>query len=162
MRTALTISVAGKDLPVDISDETGKFYVTIETPGAGHGSIRLDATSFAELERKARKIKTKFEFPFTRLQADGRVQHGKVTGFHATSGNILVKWDSGDTEQLASWSSHGDVTRRLTDAEAAEVERLTKARNKAQADLNLYLRPLKLDSLKKAAEAERDKAARDA
>ncbi len=91
----------------------------------------------------------------------GRVKHGTVTGIHATRGNLLIRWEDGQSEQLPGWSSPGDVTRRLTDAEAAEVERLLEARNKAVRELDRYLAPLKLESLKKAAEQARDKAAEE-
>ncbi len=156
MKTAMTISVAGKDYPVYVSD-TGMFRVDLDGQQG-----QISAPSFAELERKARKIKTKFEFPFSSVRVlTGRVKHGTVTGIHATRGNLLIRWEDGQSEQLPGWSSPGDVTRRLTDAEAAEVERLLEARNKAVRELDRYLAPLKLESLKKAAEQARDKAAEE-
>lgn len=147
MRTAIQVQAAGQEYPVDVDEETGIFSIYM---GGDHGHIRAD--SLAELTRKARKIKAKFELPFSRVSND-RVDHGKVTGLHATNGNLLVKWDTGKSEQIPAYSGYTSGSMpRLTDEETAEVEALLKARNDAARALDAFLKPRQYDSLKKAAQ----------
>ena len=149
----MQVTAAGKDYPVDVDEESGVFSIYM---GGDHGHIRAD--SLAELTRKARKIKAKFELPFSRVTQD-RVEHGTVTGLHATNGNLLVKWASGKTEQIPAYSGYTNGSMpRLTDEETAEAERLLKARNEAVRALDAFVRPRQYGSLKDAAKAAQAKA----
>jgi len=152
MQTELTVKVAGTEYPVYIRDTDGVFFATVGP------SEQITADSYAELEKKARRIKVKFELPFTQI-TDSGVRHGTVTGLHATSGNLLVRWDNGQTEQISGWSGQGANTMpRLTDEEATTAVELVRARNASVKALAAFTDARKFVSLKRAAETERDKA----
>lgn len=151
MKTGLTVTANGEDFPVGISDD-GMFRADLP------GSVQLKAPSLDELQKKARKVKTKFELAFTQVDSHG-ARHGTVTGFHASTGNLLIRWDNGDTEQIPPWGGGGAMMPRLSDAETAEISDLVAARNKAVHDLDMFTRSRKFASLKKAAEAARAAAA---
>jgi hypothetical protein len=58
-------------------------------------------------------------------------RQGTLTGFHAATGNLLLRWDdSGVTEQISGYGSSPTV-RALNEAETAALERLNKVKNHA-------------------------------
>jgi hypothetical protein len=58
-------------------------------------------------------------------------RHGTLTGFHAGTGNLLMRWDdTGATEQISGYGS-APTLRALNEAETAELERLNKVKSHA-------------------------------
>lgn len=157
--TELKIEANGQVFPVSLDETDGQFSVNM---GVLDGSsVIVRASSFAELQRKASKIKTRFALDFTQLSSD-RVRNGTVTGIHASNGNLLIRWADGSTEQVPGWQGSGVVMPRLSDEEAAELARLVQARRDANHAVNAFMVPRKWDSLKeqaKKAQAEAVKAA---
>lgn len=149
--TELTVEAAGRTYPVTI-DEDGRFRAML----GDHGSITDE--SFAGLQRRARRIKTKFSLDFTELDGND-VRDGSVTGFHATNGNLLIKWANGQTEQRPGWSGNSTVFNRLSGEEAEQLRRLVDERNRAVQALNGFTMPRKLASLKQAALDEQARVA---
>jgi hypothetical protein len=145
MKTELTITADGETYPVEINDD-GMFRVDLR------GGNQVKAPSLEELQRKARKVKTAFTFPFTQIQGR-KIRHGTITGIHASSGNLLVLWDDGEREQMSSWQGNGSMT-RLTDAEADELRKIREwtyvhagqragaALKREEADWNTFLEKL--------------------
>jgi hypothetical protein len=162
MDTELTVKSGGREWPVEIGGD-GTFVATID-------GNRVNAPSLKELERKAAKVKVKFELPFTRVEGS-RIQHGTVTGIHASSRNLLVRWEpeiiagrpaAPKTDQVPGWSGH-TVMPRLDDADAHTLKFLLSERDKAVRELDNFLKPRVWRSFKEAAEkAQADAVAKEA
>ena len=145
--TGKTVKVLGKEYPVMLDNNAG-FVVQL-----GEGNELRDAT-FSELWLKAGQYKdARFSLPFT--TADNK--NGTVTGFHASNGNLLIRWDNGRTEQTYGFT---DAMPRLSDADAAEFTRLFEAHRAAWRKVRQFVETHKFpDGIKAAAEIERQKAA---
>ena len=150
MKTELRITHGGKTYEVELNDENGSFRVWT-------GETHISAPSYADLERKIRKLKTRFELPFTAVTADG-VMDGTVTGFHAINGNMLVKWADGSHEQMPGYSYDASSMPRLSDEDTAKAKQLVQARNEAVQALDTFIKARRFESLKKAALEAQDKA----
>jgi hypothetical protein len=80
-------------------------------------------------------------------------RHGTLTGFHAATGNLLLRWDdSGHTEQI-SGSSSAATLRALNEAEAAEPERLHQARSQAIEAFERFVSEYRLNAVVAVREA---------
>lgn len=156
MKTDLKVVAAGKEYPVEISDDDGTFRANL---GLVDGSSNIiTAPSYEGLVKKAKLVKTSFELPFTNITDDG-VLHGTITGIHAGNGNLLVKWDGGKAEQVPSYSSYGrGYVSRLNTDETDEARRLVQARNQAVRALDAFIDARRIPSLKKAAMEAQAKA----
>jgi hypothetical protein len=151
MDTGMKIMVAGTEYPVTLGVSDHKF--TVDLGGLG----RLQAASFAELEKQARKVKVPFELPFIFVTQDG-IRLGTVTGIHAGNGNVLIRWEDGTTEQQPRWSG-GKYMPRQPAGDEARLRELMEARNAAQHALEEFTEPRFWQSLGIAATAARDAAA---
>ena len=95
----------------------------------------------------------KVEVPFFDVH---NTASGVATGIHANSGNILVRWANGKTDQLSSWLLRsGSVLRGLSDEEVAEFVSLKAAVVAAEGALeefrdarDINLKQAVLDALK--------------
>lgn len=98
-----TITVRGVDFDVSV-DDRGKFSVNFD-------GRPLTADSLAELtiklNRATRSAKIAIEFAALR---EHKVTRGVCTGKHASNHNLLVKWETGENEQLSSWDLRACVT----------------------------------------------------
>jgi hypothetical protein len=95
----------------------------------------------------------KIEVPFFEVR---NAAAGVATGIHTNSGNILVRWANGKTDQLSSWLLRsGSVLRGLSDEEVAEFVSLKAAVVAAEGALeefrdarDINLKQAVLDALK--------------
>lgn len=128
---ALSINVCGQDYPVEVQSD-GKFYARI------NGQL-LSADTFAELKQKANRAKVKISIPFSQERSDS-VRHGTVTGTHAATGALLVRWDDGTTEQFSRYASGLDRSPmpRLTGDEVLELELKLKNLRTAQEAVDAF------------------------
>ena len=155
METDLTVEVAGERYPVSISGD-GEFVTNL---GVEHGSSQIvRAASYAELVKKARKIKVPFSLDFTEVTDHGP-RNGTVTGIHASNRNLLVRWQhNGKTEQVPGY--HGSTAMpRLTAPEYQALEILISERNRTRDELAAFLKPRVYKSLSEAARTAQAEAA---
>jgi hypothetical protein len=130
MDTGLTITVSGKAFPVKLETHPKDWVKAKFTLHLGEGND-VDAASFAELEAKVKDLRlVRFELPFTMPNGRG----GMVTGFHASNGNMLIRWDSGKTSQEYG-SGLADAMPRLSEDDLAELKQLVQARSDAYSAL---------------------------
>lgn len=149
-KTDLTVSGGGKTYEV-LVDEDGRFAFYSD-------SIYHRADTLEGLRKLARRLKAKFELPFTRVNAEG-VRNGTVTGIHASNSNLLVRWDDGSTEQIYGYSSSSGDMPQLSHADFAAAVELLRARNEAVDRFDAFVRDHGTwKSLKQAALEAQDKA----
>jgi hypothetical protein len=155
MQTDLKVSVAGEDYPVSINDE-GEFIANL---GVQDGSSQIvRAASYAELVKKARKIKVPFELDFTEVTDHGP-RNGTVTGIHASNRNLLVRWqDNGKTTQIPGYQG-GTAMPRLSAPDYQELDRLVSERNRTRDELTRFIKPRAYKSLSEAARNAQSEAA---
>ena len=153
METELIIEHAGRKLPVMLDPE-GTFHVLVD-------GDRISAGSYEELQKTVRKIKVKFELPFTQVSTTG-VRNGTITGIHAVNGNLLVRWSNGETEQVYSYSSHGEMMPQLSSGELAQVTHLVAERARIVRELDAFTRSRKWASPKEAAKNAQAEAVKNA
>ena len=94
----------------------------------------------------------KIEVPFFEVR---NAAAGVATGIHTNSGNILVRWANGKTDQLSSWNGANERLRCLSDEEVAEFVSLKaavvtaeKAFKKFRDDRAINLKQVVLDAIK--------------
>jgi hypothetical protein len=155
METDLHVEVNGQEYPVTINGE-GEFTVNL---GMLEGSSQIiKASSYAELRKKARKVKVPFELEFTEVTQD-TTRNGTVTGIHAANGNLLIRWEPemiagqlkpGKTEQLPSYQG-GKYLPRLSEQDTEALRYLIRERNRAARELANFANPRAFASLSKAA-----------
>lgn len=142
-----TLNVRGTEVSVDL--------VTWENASAAGASFNasiagkeVTAPTLAELRDKltalTKRRAVKVSIPFGQLTQYGygqtrrlRFRRGRLTGIHAGTDNLLVKWDdNGGTDQLTR--SGGVAYRELTGAQVDELLRLTDAVESAQRELRAF------------------------
>jgi len=154
--TGLTVSVLGRDYPVELAENSSDYINRVKfRVDLGDGQ-ELSDPSFYGLENKAREFKdVRFELPVT--TRDGR--DAVITGFHAGSGNALVLWkDTGKRTQEAWYRLDGAMP-RLSDADRAELSRLTRAREDAEKARKEFTEARQFADAKAAATEARARAA---
>lgn len=99
-----SITVRGVEFDVSIDDHTGIFSTAFD-------GRPLSASSLVELTEKlnraTKSVKIAIEFATLR---DRTVTRGTCTGKHASNHNLLVRWEDGTNEQMASWDLKKAVT----------------------------------------------------
>jgi len=151
MDTGLTISVSGKDFPVHLETDQKAWVKAKFTLHLGEGND-VGADTFAELEAKVKDLRiVRFELPFT----DRTGKDGTVTGFHATNGNMLIRWANGKTIQEYGGSGLNDAMPRLDEADKAALKQLIWNVREAQKVWNDFVEARKFESVRDAANEAR-------
>jgi hypothetical protein len=122
MYDAGTVLVKGVEHKVAVGDD-GKWYAF---PGGDKVSAMTREGLVKEIDRHTRKAIAKVEVPFVQLRTNRAPRRGSATGLHSRSGNVLVRWDSGETEQLRTYSNYGTLTHDLTDEQIAEYDTMRR------------------------------------
>ena len=149
--TGLTITVSGKAYPVMLEAHPKDFVKATFSLHLGEEND-VEAPSFAELAAKVKDLRlVRFELPFTNRIG----QDGMVTGFHASNGNMLVRWGSGKTEQVYARSSLNDAMPQLSDEEKDELRKLIDDVRSAQSAWNEFVRARQFESVHDAADEAR-------
>jgi hypothetical protein len=154
METDVTLDVRGATYNVELNGSRFEAYV---------GDQRYQAESVEKLREKLVKATraAKLDIRFCRPKKDGSVAYGTVTGMHASARALLVHWNEGRREQIASYQCN-DMLEALTHAQAAELYRLTQDAAATAARVAAFKAAHKLDAWKAAKEAteapEEDKA----
>jgi len=151
MDTGLTITVSGKAFPVHLETHPKEWDKATFTLHLGEEND-VSADSFRQLEQKVADLRlVRFELPFTNRIG----QDGMVTGFHATNGNMLIRWASGKTEQTYSSSNINDAMPRLSDEDKAELRKLIADVRDAQKAWNDFVSARQFESVRDAADEAR-------
>jgi len=134
------IRVRGQKYTVQL-DEGGVFHAYsdagIEAATSETRRGLLDA-----LTKQTKVAAATVSVPITRL-ADGKARHGVATGIHASTRNILVRWDDGEREQLRSVRT--DILGGMTADEGAEWASLVEAQNAAGRAIYAFRQAHKID-----------------
>lgn len=150
--TALTVSMAGVEYPV-LLDNHGTFHVEI-------GEMTLMSGSFDGLQKQVTQARqmTRFLLPFTDLRSSHQ-RSGAVTGFHARSGSLLIRWEDGTTSALRAHELSQSMP-RLSAADEAELDELIAARTAAVKALDGFFNARKWPrGIRIAAETEMQRQA---
>ena len=147
--TGKTVSVLGKSYPVMLDNSGSDYRGMMFRVDLGNGQTFEDPTS-GGVYAKARDFKdVRFDLPFT--TPEGR--EGSITGFHAGTGNLLVRWSDGKREQCYGVD---DAMPQLSDEDRAALDKLLEARNAAYAAHRQFVQTHKFpDGIKEAAKAAR-------
>lgn len=152
-----SITVKGVKYQVSV-DEDGTWSAYVNNGNTRVTGATKEALAKA-VSRETRKAVTKVAVPFVQLggaRPEGR--RGVATGLHSRSGNILVRWSNGTSEQIRSWGNSGTVlTGELTDEEIKNWSRLRSEYTALSRQLFQFENEHKID-LPKAVRQALDKA----
>jgi hypothetical protein len=137
----LTLEVRGEKFDVGVNSE-GIFY-------AEFMNARYVATTLADLRKRlmdaTKKASIQVSVPYSRLvifpahkDRPAKVIHGIARGIHSKTRHILVT--EGGKASTLEWPRN--IFRKLTEAEAVEVERLFAAQQEAEKAFNTYVEPM--------------------
>lgn len=131
------VEVRGTNYPV-YADARG-------TLGAVMGGTEYVGSSMDTLRTymmaASRRQQVKVSVPFSKLITGtydperATVQHGVATGIHASSGNVLIRWQDGKTEQASGYSGY---MQPLSQDESSEYIRLHQAKAAANKALSQF------------------------
>jgi hypothetical protein len=152
LQTPLTVAMAGAEYRV-LLDQEGTFSVVL-------GDQTLTSSTFHDLQKQVVEARrqTRFSLPFSSLARGARLRHGAVTGFHARTGSLLVRWEDGTSAQMRAHEL-GDAMPRLSADDDAELTKLLAVRVAAAKAVEDFTKARKFDSLKLAAEREMQRTA---
>jgi|SRR6185437_794097 len=118
----LMVTVKGIQLPVDVSGD-GTFSTRYQSE-----YLRDKTLEGLKIQLRKAVQNSGVTVPFTIVKGSD-ILHGDATGIHASSGQTLVRYLSGGTEQLREYTS--GILHRLSDGETSELTALIEARNRA-------------------------------
>lgn len=121
------VEVRGTKYPVyaDARGTLGSVMAGTEYVGSTMETLRN--YMMADSRRKQVKVSVPFSHLHTSTYGDrASVKHGEATGIHSGSGNVLIRWRDGKTEQAGGYSS--TYVQPLDADESAEYIRLQKAK----------------------------------
>lgn len=131
-----TINVRGVQYEVSV-DDTGTFncWVTDDT--------HLSANTFSDLKDKiAKETKKKSQgisVPFVRCESGTTIRRGALTGIHASTDNLMVRWeDTGKTEQEHGWR-HTNLYLQVTPEEEHQYSALLQDSERAREALSQFI-----------------------
>lgn len=113
-----------KDRPYTINvDKSGVFSTVMN--GEVVRNFSLNAL-IEEVSRKTRRRSIRIDVPFARINTDGTLTHGSITGFDQDGSKMKIKWEDGSKEESLSqpdgtlvdpnWAAdNGEVIRNLTE-----------------------------------------------
>lgn len=144
------------------------YEVFVDTFGRFTTSVkgeRITMPTFDGLEdaiKKARrKSKLRFTIAICRLNSNGTVDEGTVTGKNRATDKLMVSWKDGSREQESTWNKYH---RPLTDGQKAEWKRLCgvvseamKAREAFETTLGPKFEPIKEIAAAEAATENNEK-----
>jgi hypothetical protein len=146
------------EIPVRVDDQ-GRWHATYEGNSVDASSKSALA---AQVGKLAKKATVKVEIRFTILDqrsyaAAHAVKRGTATSIHARSGQVMVRWDNGSSEQLTGYpTTLGD----LTPDEATQWVTLNAAQRQATEAMSSFVKAREInlnrvvrDAIDKAAEA---------
>jgi hypothetical protein len=149
--TGRTIEVQGRPYPVRL-DAACQFRADLD------GCGELIAASWADLEEKARAYQgQRFELRITAI-AHGEIRNGTITGFHARTKQMLLRWEGTQGSQHLPGELSGAMP-RLGPEDAAELAALLEARQDTQRALDGFITARRFPSVKQAAEDAQRQAA---
>lgn len=132
-----TVDVRGKQFEVEVT-ERGDFMATFD--GAQVKSETLVGL-IEKLEKATKGATIKVAVPLYRLGKNG-IERGVATGIHAANGNVLIKWDAGDSEQASSFQGYLDIPEAELEKAKELGEAIIKARNEWQNfERDKYFKP---------------------
>jgi hypothetical protein len=144
--TGRVIEVQGRPYPVWL-DEHCQFRADID----GHGEVI--APSWNALEDKAREYRDqRFELAITVIDSGG-IKNGTITGFHARTGQLLIRWDGTQGVQQVQPYHLDTAMPRLAWDDTAVLISLLDARRKAQQELDSFTAARKFPTVIRAAQA---------
>jgi hypothetical protein len=127
---ARTLDVRGKQVPWTVNDR-GIFHAEVD--GVHYSDDTLDALRtklVAATKRKAVKVHVPFVASYKPQFGSISLRRAVVAGRHQSTGNLLIKWESGPSQQHADYH---DALRDLSDEEFEEGARLLLTLNAADA-----------------------------
>lgn len=117
------------------------------------------------INAQTRKATAKVSVPFTQLlTSPPSAIRGTATGLHGKSGNVLVRWQNGDTAQFSRWETSGVVNvNPVSDEEAAwwiarkkEYLKIARELHDFEATHKIDLRAAVADALQKAVSGQEE------
>ncbi len=148
------MDVRGTEVEVTV-DEHGIFHATL-------GQASFAAETYKSLHERlitaSRRAAVKVSVPFTTLIRDRLsdskhvIRNGTATGIHATTREILVRWDDGSAGKLRGYSY--DVMERLDADETATLASMITASDEARDSLLAFMAARKLSIHRVITEAQ--------